>query len=64
VANPLALLLAAGLMLKHVGKPDLAARLQTAVEQTLQVDNIRTGDLGGKASTRDFAAAIVKRLAH
>jgi isocitrate dehydrogenase (NAD+) len=64
VANPLALLLAAGLMLKHVDKPDLAIRLQTAVEQTLQADNIRTGDLGGKARTRDFAAAIVRRLAH
>ncbi|MBS0530066.1 MAG: isocitrate/isopropylmalate dehydrogenase family protein [Proteobacteria bacterium] len=63
VANPLALILAAGLMLRHVGKADLAARLQNAVEQVLQVDNIRTGDLGGKASTRDFAAAIVKRLA-
>jgi isocitrate dehydrogenase (NAD+) len=59
VANPLALLLAAGLMLKHVGKPDLAGRLQT-----LQADNIRTGDLGGKASTRDFSAAVVKRLTH
>jgi isocitrate dehydrogenase (NAD+) len=63
VANPLALLLAAGLMLKHVDKPELAVRLQTAVEQTLQADSVRTGDLGGKASTRDFAAAIVKRLA-
>jgi isocitrate dehydrogenase (NAD+) len=50
--------------LKHVDKPELAVRLQTAVEQTLQADNVRTGDLGGKASTRDFAAAIVKRLAH
>jgi len=50
-------------MLKHVDKPDLAARLQTAVEGTLQVDNVRTGDLGGKATTKEFAAAVVKRLA-
>jgi isocitrate dehydrogenase (NAD+) len=64
VANPLALLLAAGLMLKHVGRTDLSGRLQTAVERTLQVDNIQTGDLGGTASTRDFAAAVVRRLAH
>jgi isocitrate dehydrogenase (NAD+) len=64
VANPLALLLAAGLMLKHVGRKDLAERLQIAVEDTLQVDNVRTGDLGGNTSTRDFAAAIVKRLTH
>jgi isocitrate dehydrogenase (NAD+) len=63
VANPLALLLAAALMLKHVHKEDLAARLQMAIEKTLKVDGIRTGDLGGKASTNDFAAVVIKRLA-
>ena len=63
VANPLALLLAAALMLKHVHKEDLAARLQMAIEKALKVDGIRTGDLGGKASTNDFAAAVIKRLA-
>ncbi len=63
IANPLALLLATGLMLKHVDRVDLAARLQTAIDQTLKVDGVRTGDLGGKASTNDFATAIIKRLA-
>jgi isocitrate dehydrogenase (NAD+) len=63
VANPLALLLAAALMLKHVHKEDLAARLQMAIEKALKVDGVRTGDLGGKASTNDFAAAVIKRLA-
>ena len=63
IANPLALLLAAALMLKHVGKDDLAVRLRTAIEQTLQIDNVRTADLGGKVSTADFAAAVIKRLA-
>jgi isocitrate/isopropylmalate dehydrogenase len=32
------------------------------VDQVLCVDNIRTGDLGGKATTKEFTAAIVKRL--
>jgi isocitrate dehydrogenase (NAD+) len=63
IANPLALLLAAGLMLKHVERDDLAAKLRTAIEQTLQVDNVRTTDLGGKVSTADFAGAVIKRLA-
>src|SRR4051795_11086246 len=62
VANPLALLLAAGLMLDHVNRSDLAGRLREAVLQTLQQDGVRTGDLGGTASTRDFAGAIVRRL--
>jgi isocitrate dehydrogenase (NAD+) len=64
VANPLALLLAAGLMLDHVNRSDLATRLRGAVLKTLQEDGVRTRDLGGQATTRDFAAAIVRRLSH
>jgi isocitrate dehydrogenase (NAD+) len=64
VANPLALLLAAGLMLDHVNRSDLADRLRSAVLKTLQEDGVRTRDLGGQATTRDFAAAIVRRLSH
>jgi isocitrate dehydrogenase (NAD+) len=62
IANPLALLLAAAMMLDHVGRADLDARLRTALDQVLMQDNIRTRDLGGLASTRDFAAAVVGRL--
>ena len=62
IANPLALLLAAGLMLKHVNKVDLAERLLTAAEQSLQVDNVRTADLGGTASTADFTQSIIRRI--
>ncbi len=62
VANPLALLLAAGLMLDHVGLDKLNARLNEAIDQVLNKDKVRTRDLGGKASTRDFARAMVKRL--
>ena len=62
IANPLALLLAAALMLKHVNKEDLAQRLKAAIEAALKIDGIRTGDLGGKASTNDFANAVIKRL--
>jgi len=62
VANPLALLLAAGLMLDHVNQSDLAARLRESVLQTLQQDGVRTRDLGGTATTKEFAAAIIRRL--
>ena len=62
IANPLALLLAAAMMLDHVGKPELAARLRTAIDGTLCEDGVRTGDLGGKASTKELTAAIVRRL--
>jgi isocitrate dehydrogenase (NAD+) len=62
IANPTALLLAAALMLEHVGQDDLAERLRTALERTLREDNVRTPDLGGQASTAEFAQAIVARL--
>lgn len=62
IANPLALLLAAGLMLNHVGRSALAQRMRTAIDQTLNQDKIRTRDLGGAASTQEFAQAIVHRL--
>jgi len=62
IANPLALMLSAALMLDHVGLGDKAARMRVAIDKVLREDNIRTGDLGGKANTREFTSAIVKRL--
>ncbi|MFZ2871292.1 isocitrate/isopropylmalate dehydrogenase family protein [Zavarzinia sp.] len=62
IANPLALLMAAGLMLEHVGRQDLATKLKIAIDRTLNEDRIRTGDLGGKATTRELTAALVARL--
>jgi len=62
VANPLALLLAAALMLDHVGRGDSAANLRAAIDGTLRDDGVRTGDLGGTATTRDMTQAIVRRI--
>lgn len=62
VANPLALLLAAGLMLEHVGKESLSKRLNEAIDAVLNQDKVRTRDLGGKAGTKEFAQALIKRL--
>ena len=62
IANPVSLLLAAGLMLDHVGRRDSANRLRAAIETTVTQDKIRTRDIGGRASTREFAEAIAQRL--
>jgi isocitrate dehydrogenase (NAD+) len=62
IADPVALLLAIGLMLDHVGRQDLAMRLRAAIDHTVNEDKIRTGDLGGTASTHVFAEAVAKRV--
>jgi isocitrate dehydrogenase (NAD+) len=62
IANPTSLLLAAGLMLEHVGLRDQKLRLDAAISAVLNEDAIRTGDLGGKATTKAFTDAVLKRL--
>src|SRR6202047_4109148 len=62
VANPTALMLAAAMMLDHVGHEELAGQLRTAIDGVLNRDKVRTGDLGGTASTSEFATAVVRRI--
>jgi isocitrate dehydrogenase (NAD+) len=64
IANPTALLLASAMMLDHCKLPKMAQRLRTAIGDTLNADQVRTGDLGGKATTAEFTAALIKRIAH
>jgi isocitrate dehydrogenase (NAD+) len=62
VANPSALLLAACLMLDHLGEGDAASRIRDALKATLASPGHRTRDLGGSASTRDFTEALLRNL--
>ena len=62
IANPIALILSAAMMLDHVGLGDKGERIRKALDNTLVRDNIRTGDLGGKANTKQFTQAIIKNL--
>ncbi|HEY2804269.1 MAG TPA: isocitrate/isopropylmalate dehydrogenase family protein [Gemmatimonadales bacterium] len=61
-ANPAALMLSASMMLEHLGEMDAGRRVREAVVDTIRIDEIRTGDLGGKASTMEFAQAVAKRV--
>jgi isocitrate dehydrogenase (NAD+) len=63
VANPTALLLSAVLMLRHIGEAPAADRVMTALGAVLGARRVRTRDLGGTASTREFADAICEALA-
>jgi isocitrate dehydrogenase (NAD+) len=62
VANPSALILAACMMLDHVGEQSRARRVRRALEQVIRDDKLRTPDLKGNATTLGFADAICRRL--
>ena len=62
IANPAAQMLAAAMMLDHIGQLQEAGRLRRALETVIVKDNVRTKDLGGSASTNDFARAVAHRV--
>jgi isocitrate dehydrogenase (NAD+) len=63
IANPSAQMLAAAMMLDHMGELDRAQRVRDAVRDTIVGDNVRTRDLGGTASTEEFGRAVARRVA-
>ena len=62
IANPTALMMAAAMMLDHVKRKDLGDRLRQAIDDVLNKDKVRTGDLGGTATTDQYAKALVARI--
>jgi isocitrate dehydrogenase (NAD+) len=62
VANPGALLLAGALLLDHLGQRDRGDRIRRALETTIREGKTVTRDLGGTASTDQFADAIIAKL--
>jgi isocitrate dehydrogenase (NAD+) len=62
VDNPSARMMAAAMMLDHIGELDAARRMRAAIEQVIVVENVRTRDLGGTASTREFGDAVAERI--
>jgi isocitrate dehydrogenase (NAD+) len=63
IANPSALLLAACLMLDHVGDRFRADRIRRALDHTIKGGRSLTKDLGGDATTTRFADAVISHLA-
>ena len=61
-ANPTALILSGALMLRHLGYPAQAERLETAVRGVIEEGRTTTYDIGGSAGTSEFADAVIDRL--
>jgi len=62
IANPLAVLSSALLMLDYVGEQKIARRVERAIWDVLEAGVHVTGDLGGKANTAEFTDAIIDKL--
>lgn len=63
IANPSAQMLAAALMLDHLGQGAAAGRIRAAIDQVIVEDGIRTRDIGGTHSTSEFGDAVARRVA-
>lgn len=61
IANPAAHMLAAAMLLDYMGELEAARHLRGAIEAAIVQDNVRTRDLGGRASTAEFARAVARR---
>jgi tartrate dehydrogenase/decarboxylase/D-malate dehydrogenase len=62
IANPLAAILSAKLMLDHLGQTRAAGRMQQAVAAVLKAGKVRTPDLGGQGTTMEMAEAVLRAL--
>jgi tartrate dehydrogenase/decarboxylase/D-malate dehydrogenase len=58
VANPIGEIWSAAMLLDFVGEPDAARRIEAAIGAVLREGRVRTGDLGGRAATRDMGEAV------
>lgn len=62
IANPIASIRSAGLMLEFLGEEAAAAKVEKAVEGNLDEARLLSPDMGGKARTEEVVADILKRL--
>ena len=62
IANPSAMIQAAVMMLRHISEKAAANRIAAALERVLARGDVMTRDLGGHATTKKFAEAIIREM--
>src|SRR5262249_55445872 len=62
LANPIAMILTAALMLKYLGEQKRAKAVEDSVNEVTMKKEVLTPDLGGKATTREVARAVAKAV--
>ena len=62
IANPVAQIWTGAMMLEHLGEKQAAHAVEQAIFRVLASSNVRTRDIGGKASTQDVGEAIAAEV--
>jgi tartrate dehydrogenase/decarboxylase/D-malate dehydrogenase len=52
------------MMLRHLGASEAADAIESAIADVLAKSQVRTPDIGGKATTQDLGSAIAARVAN
>ena len=63
IANPIAAIWAGAMMLQHLGEAAAHDRILRAIEAVLADEQVKTPDLGGRATTKEMAAAVTTAMA-
>lgn len=59
IANPIATILSVALMLRHIGELEVGEEIEKAVSRALASEDLRTGDLGGSATSTQITEGII-----
>ncbi len=62
IANPIAAIWAASLMLEYLGESQAAVKIKNALQAVTGERRVRTPDLGGKSTTEEFASAVIQQI--
>jgi tartrate dehydrogenase/decarboxylase / D-malate dehydrogenase len=62
IANPIGQIWSGAMMLEHLGEPDAAAAVMSAIERVLKEPKLRTRDLGGSANTEAAGKAVAAAI--
>lgn len=62
IANPVAQIWSGAMMLEHLGEEEAARAVEQAAFKVIASSDVRTPDIGGKASTKDMGGAIAAEI--
>lgn len=62
VANPIAMILSSAMMLDYLGHRAAGEKIRAATASVLRAGKVLTRDIGGKATTEEVSAAIIRSM--